>query len=264
MGTKIEYSINPLDCNNFTVSGVDAWEQYQNKGVKKVINNHCSIGVMNLQDPMDKILDRNNRESIRKTMQMQEDIFKSQVKELHRIYNVQKMLMDEHKNETKQNKFWTPMNGTIGINQPYFVHQNQQPTQISFSHVQILKEDIYIKERSGSCSGEIIKKRQKDFDLEKPCDEAFQSCKISNDVCDEEIEVDLTLCIGSNQTKNKKKKSYMLPNGMKTKEFNSYVTFQSDRIGDSSDPTTPMSSSSVTFDQDKKGPHWLSQGLKLN
>ncbi|PNX70093.1 hypothetical protein L195_g057082, partial [Trifolium pratense] len=78
MGTKIEYSINPLDCNNFTVSGVDAWEQYQNKGVKKVINNHCSIGVMNLQDPMDKILDRNNRESIRKTMQMQEDIFKSQ------------------------------------------------------------------------------------------------------------------------------------------------------------------------------------------
>jgi hypothetical protein len=83
MGTKIEYSINPLasllDCNNFIVSGVDAWEHYQNKGVKKVINNHCSIEVMNLQDPMDKILDRNNRESIRKTMQMQEDIFKNQV-----------------------------------------------------------------------------------------------------------------------------------------------------------------------------------------
>nr|ACJ85973.1 unknown [Medicago truncatula] len=93
MGTKIEYSINPLayskDCNNFTVVGVDAWEHYQNKGLK-VSNKHCSIGVNNLQNPMDRILDRNNMESIRKTMQIQEDIFKNQVKELHRVYNVQK------------------------------------------------------------------------------------------------------------------------------------------------------------------------------
>lgn len=186
--------------------------------------------------------------------------------------------MDEVKNETKQNKYWTPMNG-IGINHPYFLQQQNQATQISFSHVQILKEELYIKERSGSCSGEIIK-RQRDFDLEKPaserdifsgasvCDEAFQSCKISNDGCDEEMEVDLTLCIGNNQDNKKKKKnrSYLIPlgcsdspNGMK----NSYVCFQSDRVGDCSDPTTPISSSSVTFDQDKKGPHWLSQGLKL-
>lgn len=82
MGTKIEYSINPLayskDCNNFTVVGVDAWEHYQNKGLK-VSNKHCSIGVNNLQNPMDRILDRNNMESIRKTMQIQEDIFKNQV-----------------------------------------------------------------------------------------------------------------------------------------------------------------------------------------
>ena len=82
MGTKIEYSINPLayskDCNNFTVVGVDAWEHYQNK-VLKVSNKHCSIGVDNLQNPMDRILDRNNMESIRKTMQIQEDIFKNQV-----------------------------------------------------------------------------------------------------------------------------------------------------------------------------------------
>ncbi|CAI8589948.1 unnamed protein product [Vicia faba] len=247
MGTKIEYSVNPLtysvDCNNFTLSGVDAREHYQNKEVK-VINNHCSIGVNSLQDPMDKKLNRNNIESIKKTMQMHEDIFKNQVKELHRVYNVQKMLMDEHKNQTNQNKFWSP----IGINQPYFV---QQPTQISFSHVQILKEDLMIKERSGSNSGDIIiKKRETDFDLEKPA---------ASDCDEEDMEVDLTLCIGgSNQTKNKKKKSYnLLPLP------NSYVSFQSDRIGDCSDPTTPMSSSSVTFDQDKKVPHWFSQGLKL-
>ncbi|KAJ1393054.1 hypothetical protein SESBI_35232 [Sesbania bispinosa] len=291
MGTKIEYSINPLasiaDSNNkFTVGGVDVWEHYQNKGLT---NNHCSIGVNKLQDPLDRMLDRNNIESIKKTMQMQEDIFKHQVRELHRVYNVQKMLMDELKKEIKQNKIWTPMNG-IGINHPYLVQQQQQPTQISYRpdfHVQSLREDLYFKERSGSCSGETIK-RQREFDLERPakrdifvgasgCDEgeagpssytAFQSCKISNDGSDEGMEVDLTLSIGSSQVK-KKKKSYLLPLGCsdspngKTREFNSSVSFQSDRVGDCSDPTTPMSSSSVTFDQEKKGPHWLSQGLKL-
>lgn len=206
------------------------------------------------------------------------------------------MLMDELKKEIKQNKFWNPMNG-IGIkNHPYFLQQQQQQqagTQISFGHDfnvhvhQCLKEDhLYIKERSGSCSAETIK-RQRDFDLER-CDdqgeagagpssyaEAFQSCKISNDDIgsDEDMEVDLTLCIGSSNKKKmkKKKKSYMLPLGCKdspnnkTREFNSSVSFQSDRVGDCSDPTTPMSSSSVTFDQEKKGgPHWLiPQGLRL-
>lgn len=174
--------------------------------------------------------------------------------------------MDELKKEIKQNKIWTPTNN-IGTNNPYFLQH--QPTQISFGNIQRLKEDLYIKERSGSNSGEIIK-RQRDFDLERPSEcedevEALQSCKISNDECDEEMEVDLTLCIGSSSNnkgkkKKKKKSSYLLPN----REFNSYnVSFKSDRVGDCSDPNTPISSSSVTFDQDKKGSHWFSQGLKL-
>lgn len=80
MGTKIEYSRNLLassvDSNNFIVGGVDVWEHYQNKGVT---NNHFSLGINKLQDPMDRMLDRNNIESIKKTMQMHEDIFKQQV-----------------------------------------------------------------------------------------------------------------------------------------------------------------------------------------
>jgi len=81
MGTKIEYSINLLassvDSNNFIVGGVDVWEHYQHKGVT---NNHFSLGINKLQDPpMDRMLDRNNIESIKKTMQMHEDIFKQQV-----------------------------------------------------------------------------------------------------------------------------------------------------------------------------------------
>nr|AFK38690.1 unknown [Lotus japonicus] len=201
MGTKIEYSINPLaysvDCKNFTVDGVDVWEH----NLKKELaynNNQCSIGMDKLQVSMDKMLDRNNIESIKKTMQMHEEIFKHQVRELHRVYSVQKMLMGE----LKQHKFWTSMNN-IGTNNPYVVKQQQQTTQISYGtdfHVGSLREDLHVKEGSGSCSGERNIKRQRDFDLERPaaerdifargCDEgeagpssytAFQSCKISND-----------------------------------------------------------------------------------
>ncbi|KAH1111893.1 hypothetical protein GYH30_010308 [Glycine max] len=191
------------------------------------------------------------------------------LRELHRVYNVQKILMDDLRKETKQKKFWTPMNG-IDI------------------------KDLCLKERSGSCFGETIK-RQRGFDLERPaerdifyggCDEheaglssytALERCKISSnddDGYDEDMEVDLTLSIGGgSQVNNKKnsssKKPYLLPLGCsdspngKTRELNSSVSFQSDRVGDFSDPTTPMSSSSVTFDQERKGPHCLSQGLKL-
>ncbi|XP_061353064.1 uncharacterized protein LOC133297858 [Gastrolobium bilobum] len=283
MGTKIDYSMNLLassvDSNKFTVGGVNVWEHYQNKGLT---NNHCSIGVDKLQDPMDRMHDRNNLESIKKTMQMHEDIFKNQVRELHRVYSVQKMLMDELKKETKQKKFWTPMN-SLGISHPHFIPQQQQTPQIPYGpdfHVQSLKEDILCsKERSGSCSGETIKK-QRGFDLETHgCDEgeagpssytAFQSCKINSDGFDEDMEVDLTLSIGGiHVNSNKKKKCYLLQSGCsespndKTRDLNSSVSFQSDRVGDCSDPNTPISSSSVTFDQERKGPHWLSQGLKL-
>ncbi|CAJ1975883.1 unnamed protein product [Sphenostylis stenocarpa] len=303
MGTKIEYSINLLassavESNNFIVGGVDVWEHYQNKGVT---NNHFSFGVNKLQDPMDRMFDRNNIESIKKTMQMHEDIFKQQVRELHRVYSVQKMLMDDLRKETKQKKFWTPMNGIDMSHSHFLQHQQQQQetttTLISYGpdfHVQSLREELCSKERSGSCSGETMK-RQRGFDLERPaerdifggCDEheagpssytALERCKISsNDGSDEDMEVDLTLSIGGSQVKNNNnnnnninsKKPYLLPLGCsdspygKTRELNSSVSFQSDRVGDCSDPTTPMSSSSVTFDQERKGPHWLSQGLKL-
>jgi len=75
MGTKIEYSINLLaaivDSANLAVGGVDVWEHYQNKNQRTEIRK--------LQGPMDRKLDRKNVESIKKTMQMHEDIFKHQV-----------------------------------------------------------------------------------------------------------------------------------------------------------------------------------------
>ncbi|XP_057753664.1 uncharacterized protein LOC130973239 [Arachis stenosperma] len=291
MGTKIEYSINLLatsvDSKNFTNdAGGDVWEHFQNKSLTNNNNKHFNkIGDNKLQDSMDMIPDRNNIESIKRTMQMHEDIFKNQVRELHRVYSVQKMMMDELKNEIRQKKLWKNF-------QQSSVHNNVQP----------LREDLCSKERSGSCSasGDTMRK-QKGFDLERPlaeevavfatADEAEAAAEAgtrNND--DEEMEVDLTLSIGgshhinknnydtdnnnNNNSKNKKKGHCMVPLGFsdssrnnygKIKELmNSSVSFQSDR--DCSDPTTPMSSSSVTYDQERerKGPHWLSQGLKLN
>ncbi|MED6127575.1 hypothetical protein PIB30_089332 [Stylosanthes scabra] len=280
MGTKIEYSINLLapssvDSKKFNSDGgVNVWEHFQNKA----LTNNNKIGDKKLQDSMDnRIPDTSNIESIKNTMQMHEDIFKNQVRELHRVYSVQKMMMDELKNEIRQKKLWS--NNGITMNHPHLFQHN-------------------VQERSGSCSasGE-TKRKQKGFDLERPLaadeGEAAAGGGVGTRNNDEEMEVDLTLSIGgshvnknssydtdnnnSNSKKNKKKKPYMAPLGFsessrnnnygKIKELmmmNSSVSFQSDR--DCSDPTTPMSSSSVTYDQERerKGPHWLSQGLKLN
>jgi len=239
--------------------------------------------------------------------QIMMSVWNLQVRELHRVYSVQKMLMDDLRKETKQKKFWSPMNG-IDMSHSHFLQQQQKQQQqsatalISYGadfHVQSLREELCSKERSGSCSGESMKRQRGFFDLQRPgerdifggCEEneagpssytALERCKISNKGCDEEMEVDLTLSIGGSQVKNNNsnnnnnnnsnnnsKKPYLLPLGCsdspngKTRELNSSVSFQSDRVGDCSDPTTPMSSSSVTFDQERKGPHWLSQGLKL-
>ncbi|KAK7329766.1 hypothetical protein VNO77_23945 [Canavalia gladiata] len=280
MGTKIEYSINLLatlvDSNNLAVGGVDVWEHYQNKPKRKGINK--------LGGPMDRMLDRNNIESIKKTMQMHEDIFKHQVRELHRVYSVQKMLMEELKNEIRQEKFWKPVND-IDVSHPHSTeHQHPQTTQISHGsdfHVQSLIEDLGSRERSGSCCGDTIK-MQRGFDIERPAKEdiftvargfdegeagpsshtAFHSCKISTGGSNEEMEVDLTLSIGGSQVKNSQLACSNSTNG-KTRELNSSASIKSDRVGECSDPTTPITSSTITFTQERKGPHWLSQALKL-
>ncbi|KAI9078721.1 hypothetical protein K1719_039308 [Acacia pycnantha] len=276
MGTKIEHSINPLavavESNNFSISGVDVWEYYQKKRLTEINNNKLK------KDPIS--MDRNIMESIKKTMQMQEDIFKHQVGELHRVYSVQKMLMEELKKENRQKNIWTAMNGLeISFHSHHHNDQQQQQqhqrrTQTSYDpnlQVQNLRDDYCSRERSGSCSGngDTIKMPQRGIiDLARPAEEedddegeAGPSCKIRNNGDDEEedMEVDLTLSIGGSSNSQGKKKE-------KTNLLYSSASFKSDR-GECSDPNTPMSSSSVTFDQERKGgtttTHWLSQGLRL-
>ena len=77
MGTKIEFSINPLGSSPnskcFTVHGVDDWDYFQNSGVK------VKYLMTGLGEKIQNSMDKNNVDSIKKTMQMHEDIFKHQV-----------------------------------------------------------------------------------------------------------------------------------------------------------------------------------------
>ncbi|KAH0906683.1 hypothetical protein HID58_038510 [Brassica napus] len=46
-------------------------------------------------------LEKQSAESIRRTMQAQEDLFKQQVRELHRVYNIQKKMMEQLKHRSQ-------------------------------------------------------------------------------------------------------------------------------------------------------------------
>ncbi|KAE8672076.1 hypothetical protein F3Y22_tig00111852pilonHSYRG00023 [Hibiscus syriacus] len=115
-----------------------------------------------------------NMDSIKKTMQMHEEMFKHQVRELHRLYNVQKMLMDELKKEISTKKLWaTSTTNSRG--------------------------------RSASCSGDHIRatKMEKGFDLEIPFGENS----------DEDSEIELTMSIGGGSSKKKKTVKNSQPKG---------------------------------------------------
>ncbi|XP_048447869.1 uncharacterized protein LOC103949364 isoform X2 [Pyrus x bretschneideri] len=234
------------------------------------------------------MLDKHSMDTIKKTMQMHESTFKHQIRELHRLYSVQKMLMEELKKENKQNRLWGPITSSADhSNQSQLINWQHSITQTSSGynfHLQRLRDDPNSRERSGSCSGD-IQRVSRGFDLEWPAEEdistrvstidkeqagpsSHMSLKsISAAGCDEDSEVELSLSIGSN--KNRKiSRPYQPQLGcseliQKAKELDMRASFKSDRGGDCSYPTTPMSSSSATCDQERKQPRWLVHGLKL-
>ncbi|XVE79973.1 hypothetical protein DITRI_Ditri14bG0100600 [Diplodiscus trichospermus] len=289
MGTKLEFAINPLASSqnsnscSFTVPFVD--DYFRTRSLK---DNCQKIG-------MERVLERHNMESIRKTMQVHEDTFKHQVRELHRLYSVQKMLMDELKKEIKQSRYWpTPMAG-YDISQSQFINQQRLTTQSSYGYNFQAQGETSSRERSGSCSGDTMK-IARGFDLERPAgedisaeasaveeDQAGPSSlmhsrvnQMSIEGSDEDSEVELTLSIGGSSSSKKTPKNSKLhsqeiacTNSQQSihkeiRELDSSASFKSERGEDFSGPTTPMSSSSATVEQEKKRPHWLFQGLSIN
>lgn len=301
MGTRLEPTFNPLatsahSSNTFTIQRVNAWQHFQDSTTRlppKFIHTFSAMtgSLDKFQEAINKMLQKGDVDAIRKTMQDHENAFKNQVKELHRLYSVQKMLMEELRKESNQNALWCPMAINSGINHSQFSNQENQTAQtigggLIFNLQSLRSDDPSSRERSGSCSGDNMRIMSRGFDLERPAAEEDMSTgvstvdedqagpstpivgkivsnKMSIDGCeDEESDVELTLSIGGSLSK-KRSKSFP-PLTQKKREMDSSLSFKSER-GDQecSDPTTPMSSSSATCDQETKRPHWLFQSLKL-
>ncbi|KAG6770062.1 hypothetical protein POTOM_025729 [Populus tomentosa] len=274
MGTKLEYAINLLatsqNSSSVSVRCVDDLEYLQTRGLSKDLQ---VSGIDKFCSSMDRMPEKHNIDFIKKTMQLHDDIFKQQVRELHRLYSVQKMLMDMNKNEIKQNrKDWTPISSSY-INYSQFANRPKPTAQTTYGysfHVQRPRDDPSSGERSGSCSDETMR-LTRGFDLGRlaehistgvgavgenqagPSTCAPQKGKMSIDGSNEDSEVELTLSIGGSTKSKKISKNYQ------TLELDSPASFISERGEDYSTPTTPMSSSSATCDQDRKRPHWLFQ-----
>lgn len=81
MGTELQYAINPLAAASpsshiFSFHCVDEPDYFQNRELKESIGN---TGANKFIDPMDQVAEKHDIESIRKTMQTHEGIFKQQV-----------------------------------------------------------------------------------------------------------------------------------------------------------------------------------------
>ncbi|KAF8102593.1 hypothetical protein N665_0198s0291 [Sinapis alba] len=105
MGTKIverittnSFGLESVDCSGFVRFGVDG--QRKSSKEKLTDDKEEEAGVFVLRS-MDRFLEKQNAESIRRTMQAQEDLFKQQVRELHRVYNIQKKMMEQLKHRSQ-------------------------------------------------------------------------------------------------------------------------------------------------------------------
>ncbi|KAH7860650.1 hypothetical protein Vadar_016341 [Vaccinium darrowii] len=96
-----------------------------------------------------RMVEQQKIESIKKTMLLHEDIFKRQVRVLHRLYGIQKVLMVEMRNQEtskQQNKFWVFSMNSTGSDHtspyPNFFNPHQPTTTTPSNqriHYQIVK-----------------------------------------------------------------------------------------------------------------------------
>ncbi|KAL5699161.1 hypothetical protein ACHQM5_030101 [Ranunculus cassubicifolius] len=231
MGMMLKHAVDPLAIltPNFNIYGVNN----SDFSVKNNILKNTLTG-----DSMDRRLEQFNRESVRMTILKHDEIFKEQVKELHRVYRVQKKLMAELRNnasnihapanqiEQRTTKFgnrcidredlaefWNGAS-TSETNQAPFTSWNHSSTNkanmgYNFHPLFSTRDVPHLQEQSGSCSRD-ASKTHKGFDLEQPVEEISTNIKDYADSSsdpginkDGECEVELTLSIGFGTSKKK-------------------------------------------------------------
>ncbi|XP_043719980.1 uncharacterized protein LOC122667675 [Telopea speciosissima] len=294
MGTELQYTVNPLasipkSTNQNAVNTKDSWEFFQKILLKKNIE---KSGFDKFQDSMDRLFEEFNRESVKKTMLRHEEIFKEQVRELHRLYKVQKMLMAEHRNKepklhqlvnqhhqaTQGGPDFTEMDNQIGFWSPGTSSQNNHSPFENWQHC--VRDDPSSQEPSGSFSGNALR-IPRGFDLERPAEENLSTDAASaiedqtglsflrpskdkmsiNNSHDprfyqdeEDSDVELTLSIGCGSS-SRKSRSHHHPNQS--------MPIRSDQEQDHSDQAKSNAHSTFNRESLQQQP-WLFQYLSLN
>ncbi|KAI3444174.1 hypothetical protein Pfo_000839 [Paulownia fortunei] len=258
MTTKLQHSINPLTRaphNNFAVNPLSIHQCFP----------ELEVGLHKVESSMDRMLELQNIESMRKTMLMQEELFKQQVQDLHRLYNLQKKLMQELENGLTRRKEVIAQTETTNSE---FAVWNKPATETGHSFQAFSARDDP-KELSSSCSGESSRMPIK-FDLEMPAESTPSSIHLFEEQkdmkrIDEEtdVEVELTLSIG-HCTRKQRSKSTQLHDSDQSKQVGEHgsSSTKTNKGEEYGEPSSIISSSSVY--QENTRPRWLLQDLSLN
>ncbi|KAL2502137.1 uncharacterized protein Fot_35985 [Forsythia ovata] len=152
-----------------------------------------------------RMLESQINEPIKKIVLMHEEIFKQQVNELHRLYNIQKKLMHELKNEVIRRR--APL--TVTNNSKFAIwHQPVTHIQHNAHHTFSVRSND-LKEKSRSCSGPESSRKldlaqEGALSVDLPLfrkDKELES--IDEETGDVELELELTLCFGCYQRKKR-------------------------------------------------------------
>lgn len=217
MGLKLQPSCNLLttllknnrDAGPLIFTSQDTRIDLNNR-LRKLVS---LTGLEQVQGSMDRLLEQNNRECVRNTMMRQEEIFKQQVYELHRLYRVQKLLMSELRTKEAQlhshatatmpravidakNKYWSSTSTSDTSHSSYISNRHHTAPQLK-SEYNSLHQHSTLAEPT----------RHKGFNLEGPAEQKATVSHVQSKElwADEDCDVDLSLSIGCSSSKKKPK-----------------------------------------------------------
>uniref|UniRef100_A0A7N0ZU77 Uncharacterized protein n=1 Tax=Kalanchoe fedtschenkoi TaxID=63787 RepID=A0A7N0ZU77_KALFE len=251
MGTEYEYAVNLM----FSSA---ANSRKSSSIVDKETELQTVADIQRLQSSMDRMIDElRSFETIKKAMLEHDRIFQHQVKELHRVYGVQRTLMSELKYKARIRAGRRAESANLATR-----HHPEAAIASGYSlNAPVLKPYPSFNETTGSASGDNLAKPGC-FDLEMPARGASTAEGKNSPTAhsEEEADVELTLSIGNAKNGNKRMKKIH-------HHHHRQPHFEQERNGSAAaaaaeDPGRGEECSrTATSDQDRKRPHWLFQSL---
>ncbi|XP_074588603.1 uncharacterized protein LOC141844451 [Curcuma longa] len=199
-----------------------------NKLFTTLRKNNCNAVNTGVKTSMERLGECHGRTSLRNTMLKHEEIFRQQVRELHRIYRVQKMLMFEL-TRTKPGSTQSETAKAAAVTTDTRTRNWSSTASTSdTSHSSHMSNVNFLN----ICSGDQSNAREKGFDLEQPAEEFTP-----------EVELTLSIGCGKGQASSSCLKADIGPEKREVKD-----------------------DSSSGFDRTRrlKSPPWLLQDLNLN